>query len=209
MSKELLIVFVKNIKLGKVKTRLASKVGNQVAFIIYKELVKITENATKNIKIDQIIYFSDVIIENKWEGVSKAVQEGVNLGERMKNAFQDGFKKGYEKIILIGSDLPDISKNIITQGFDKLSTHNTIFGPAEDGGYYLIGLSKMDETIFQNKPWSKPELLKDTLLELKTKHLKVGLLETLNDIDTFEDLKKSTFYKNNIYIQELIKKIPN
>ena len=92
MTKELIIVFVKNIKLGKVKTRLAKSIGNQGAFEVYSELVKITEKAIKNLLIDKRIYFSDAIIDTKWENHYKAVQKGENLGERMKNAFIKGFE---------------------------------------------------------------------------------------------------------------------
>ena len=206
MSKELLIVFVKNIKLGKVKSRLAKDIGKEAAFNIYKELVKITENATKNLALDRLIYFSDTIIENKWKGDQKSIQVGTDLGERMKNAFKKGFEDGYEKIILIGSDLPNISEELILNGFSKLSNNDVVFGPAEDGGYYLVGMSKMNTTIFENKPWSQSQLLEVTLSELKNNNQQFTLLETLNDIDTFEDLIASDFYKNNNQIQELVNK---
>lgn len=188
-NKNLLIVFVKNIRLGKVKTRLAQTIGDENAFLIYKELVKITEKATQQLQNCTIqIYFSDVIIENKWEGCEKFIQQGNDLGEKMQHAFQQGFTMGYEKIVLIGSDLPDISSAIIQQGFDALNNNDIVFGPTEDGGYYLVGMNKLHPTIFQNKPWSNEELLKITLNELS--NTKIKLLEILNDIDVYEDLKK-------------------
>ena len=76
MSKELLIVFVKNIKLGKVKTRLANTIGNQGAFEIYKELFKITESITTNLYVEKRIYFSDAVIDSKWPNIFKTVQKG-------------------------------------------------------------------------------------------------------------------------------------
>ena len=94
MNKELVIVFVKNIKLGKVKTRLAKTIGNQGAFEVYKELVKVTEQATKTLQTPLQIYFSDAIVDTKWGNAHKAVQEGNDLGERMKNAFLKGFEEG-------------------------------------------------------------------------------------------------------------------
>ncbi len=203
-DKDLLIVFVKNIILGKVKTRLAKIIGDVSAFKIYSELVDITEKATSNITVDKHIYFSDVIISSKWKGNKKFIQEGKDLGIKMQNAFQNGFDEGYENILLIGSDLPDISKKIIDSAFEKLENNDVIFGPAEDGGYYLIGLSKMIPSIFEDKPWSLSELLTVTLAELKTQKQTIGLLETLNDIDTFEDLIASDFYKNNPKIQKII-----
>jgi len=203
-GKSLLIVFVKNIILGKVKTRLAKTIGDVGAFNIYYELFSITESASQKVNVDRHIYFSDVIIPSKWEGDKKFVQEGEDLGIRMRNAFQDGFNQGYDNIILIGSDLPNISKEIIDTGFDTLQNNDVVFGPAEDGGYYLVGMSKMNAPIFENKPWSQSELLAVTLTQLKEQQQSVGFIDTLNDIDTFEDLIASDFYKNNPKIQQII-----
>ncbi|MFL1012546.1 TIGR04282 family arsenosugar biosynthesis glycosyltransferase [Flavisericum labens] len=205
MNKELVIVFVKNIKLGKVKTRLAKTIGNQGAFEVYSELVKVTEKATEKLSADIHIYFSNAIVNTKWKDAYKAVQEGKDLGERMHNAFKKGFRDGYERIVLIGSDLPEISSHHINQGLKSLNQHETVFGPAEDGGYYLIGLSKMHPFIFENKPWSQPHLLTETLKQLRENNITFTTLETLNDIDTFEDLIDSKFYQLNLKLQEKIK----
>ncbi len=207
MTKELIIVFVKNIKLGKVKTRLAKTIGNQGAFEVYSELVKITENVTENIPTDKRIYFSDAVIDSKWEGSDKAVQEGSNLGERMKNAFIKGFEDGYNRIVLIGSDLPEINASHIKNGLQALQTNHVVFGPAIDGGYYLIGMTKMHHFIFDDKPWSQSNLLEVTLKELKQNKTSFILLNPLNDIDTFEDLEASTFYKSNIKLQQRIQQL--
>ncbi|TBN05417.1 glycosyltransferase [Hyunsoonleella flava] len=207
MSKELVIVFVKNIKLGKVKTRLAKTIGDLGAFEVYKELVEITEKATAKVEADKRIYFSDVIIDEKWKGFDKYVQEGSDLGIRMKNAFTKGFEDGYERIVLIGSDLPDINASHIKNGLKALETSQTVFGPAVDGGYYLIGLSKIHDCVFDNKPWSQSNLLQITVQELKSKNINYSILETLNDIDTFEDLIASEFYKSNLQLQEKIKQL--
>ena len=207
MNKELVIVFVKNIKLGKVKTRLAKTIGHQGAFEVYSELVKVTENATKNLSADIRIYFSDAITETKWKGTYKTVQKGNDLGERMKNAFEDGFHDGYNRVVLIGSDLPDICKNHINEGLNNLKENEVVFGPAEDGGYYLIGMNKMNAFIFENKPWSQSYLLEETLQELNFKNIKYTTLVTLNDIDTYEDLIASNFYKSNLNLQQKINQL--
>ena len=207
MKKELLIIFVKNIKLGKVKTRLAKTIGDEAAFEVYKELVSLTENATNNQSLDKRIYFSDSVIETKWKNDFKTIQFGIDLGERMKNAFVDGFELGYENIILIGSDLPDISNSIIENGFKALQKSEVVFGPAEDGGYYLIGMSKLNAFIFEDKPWSQLNLLDVTLKQLNQQNINFSLLEILNDIDTYEDLIASNFYKNNTELQQKISQL--
>ncbi|MTE26443.1 TIGR04282 family arsenosugar biosynthesis glycosyltransferase [Winogradskyella ouciana] len=207
MTDALVIVFVKNIKLGTVKTRLAKTVGDYGAFEVYSELVKITEKATEALDIDKRIYFSNAAVDTQWENEFKTVQKGIDLGERMLNAFKDGFEAGYERIVLIGSDLPDINSTHIENGLDALKTNDMVFGPAEDGGYYLVGMSKMEELIFKNKPWSQANLLELTLQELEEKQAKVGILETLNDIDNYDDLIVSDFYKNNQKLQEKIQQL--
>ena len=196
MSKTLLIVFVKNNILGKVKTRLAKTVGDNKAFEVYKQLIDITEECSLKVDSDKHIYFSEKVINSKWVDELKFVQQGNSLGDRMSNAFENGFKQGYEKVILIGSDLPEISPSIIQEGFDKLEKSEVVFGPAEDGGYYLIGMKKSRKFIFENKPWSETGLLEITLDELGKQDVSFYLLQTLNDIDTFEDLKSSKLYNN-------------
>ncbi|PCI94866.1 MAG: glycosyltransferase [Flavobacteriales bacterium] len=194
MEKKLLIIFVKNAKLGKVKTRLAKSIGDEKALEVYNQLVEITEKATQQLIVHKRVYFSEEIIEEKWQKTSKHVQKGAGLGEKMQKAFKKAFKDGFEKIILIGSDLPEISAEIIQEGFDSLDKNEVVFGPAEDGGYYLVGMKKSQPFIFENKPWSNPKLLETTLKELGKQDVSFSLLKILNDIDTFEDFKSSKIY---------------
>lgn len=207
MTEELIIVFIKNMTLGRVKTRLAKTIGNQAALEVYTELVKVTENALQHITTNKRICFSETIEENAWLNYQKETQVGIDLGERMKNAFKKGFQDGYKRIVLIGSDLPNITANHLKDALAILKTNQTVFGPALDGGYYLIGQSKPNDFIFENKPWSQPELLETTLSELNKNNVTYSLLETLNDIDTFEDLKASIFYKTNIKLQKRIQEL--
>jgi rSAM/selenodomain-associated transferase 1 len=200
MSKALLIVFVKNIVLGKVKTRLAKTIGNNGAFNVYKQLFNITQSQTINLDIDRHIYFSDMTIKTAWPNDVKFVQKGENIGIRMENAFKKGFELGYNHIILIGSDLPDISEKIIKQGFKNLRKTDFIFGPAEDGGYYLVGMKTLLSGVFHNKPWSKPNLMQTTHKFIINNNRSIDYLEKMNDIDTIDDLNKSSLhsvYKTN------------
>jgi rSAM/selenodomain-associated transferase 1 len=207
MTDALVIVFVKNIKLGTVKTRLAKTIGDVGAFEVYSELVRVTEKATEAITFDKRIYFSTAVVDTKWETDFKTVQHGIDLGERMLNAFKEGFAAGYKRIVLIGSDLPDINATHITKGIEALNENDVVFGPAEDGGYYLVGMSELEDSIFINKPWSQPTLLKETLQELHNNNVTVSTLDTLNDIDTYEDLIASEFYKSNLKLQEKIQQL--
>lgn len=189
---QLLIVFAKNSVLGTVKTRLAKTKGNAFAFDVYRRLVSITEQATMNLQgTDVHVYFSDTIDPNSWSNVRKYVQQGADLGARMRNAFQRGFDQGYERIIGIGTDLPDLSTEVLSEGLIALESHDTVFGPSEDGGYYLIGMRQMLPMIFEEKPWSTEDVLSLTLEQLKANNRTVVTLRTLNDIDILEDLEAS------------------
>lgn len=207
MSEELVIVFVKNIRLGKVKTRLAKTIGDQAASEVYNELVHVTEKATANLNTDIRIYFSDAIVDTLWHGEHKVIQHGNNLGERMENAFIDGFNDGYKKVVLIGSDLPDISTEHINAGLQALNTVDVVFGPANDGGYYLVGMSRLHTIVFNDKPWSQAHLLTLTLEELTKNDLSNTLLQPLNDIDTYKDLIESNFYRSNNALKQRIKQL--
>ena len=185
---ELLIVFVKNPELGKVKTRLAKEIGDKEALAVYQKLLQITIEAAKGCRADVRFYFSNSIDENIWPGDQSKIQSGVDLGEKMKNAFQDGFSAGFERIVVIGSDLPDISAELIDKSFQSLSLMDTVIGPASDGGYYLLGIKKMITELFENVNWSTSKVLETTLERLTKKKESYFLLETKNDIDTMEDL---------------------
>lgn len=196
MKDKLSIVFVKNIVLGKVKIRLAKTVGTQGAFEVYKHIVELLEIETSKLNSDKHIYFSDVIIEEKWPNDQKFVQQGTDIGERMQNAFQDAFDKGYKRVVLVGSDIPDLSAEIIEDAFSKLENCSTVFGPAEDGGYYLVGLSEMNKSIFKNIEWSTNKVLSQSLEKVE----EYTLVKELNDIDTIEDLEKSSIKEQFKYL---------
>ncbi len=201
MKKNLLIVFCKNIVLGKVKTRLAKTVGDTEAFNVYKELVAITERESLRLEnCDVHVYFSDVIINAKWPNNPKYVQQGSDLGERMMQAFEHSFDQGYQRVIGVGSDLPDLTAEIMTEALQQLEVNDTVFGPSLDGGYYLIGMRKMIPEIFQNKAWSTETLFNETIDELASMNYSTAELQKLNDVDTIEDLEHSSIAQKFAYL---------
>jgi uncharacterized protein len=196
MKTNALIIFIRNPELGKVKTRLAKTIGNEKALEVYNELLFHTMDQTQNLDCDKFVFYDEKIESNDlWSETlyEKRIQFGFHLGAKMQNAFQTLFDLGYQNCILIGSDLFDLQANHINEAFHKLESNNVIIGPAEDGGYYLLGLKKMIFSIFKNKDWGTSSVLSDTLKDLK--NYKIDFLKTLNDIDTFEDLEKSSYYK--------------
>jgi glycosyltransferase A (GT-A) superfamily protein (DUF2064 family) len=109
----------------------------------------------------------------------------------MQTAFELLFEMGYTNCIIVGSDLFDLKSELIETAFTELHKNDVVIGPAEDGGYYLLGLKEMKKSLFLNKDWGTSSVFIDTLKDLENQ--KIHLLPTLNDIDTFEDLKKSNY----------------
>ena len=201
LPKDLLIIFTRNPELGKCKTRLAATVGDETALNIYKFLLDHTKNITQGLNIGKWLYYSDDIWENDiWDSsdYAKKVQSGNDLGERMSNAFIDGFNAGYEKIIIIGSDMYDLTENDLLEAFNLLDQHDYIIGPAIDGGYYLLGMKIFNPALFNNKIWGSNTVFQATIQDLR--NMDYGLLAPKNDIDYFEDIKDleifRTFLKN-------------
>jgi len=190
-SKNALIIFTRNPELGKCKTRLAATVGDQAALDIYKFLLQHTVAVTKDLKVDKFVYYSVELRKgDRWnsENYQKKVQQGDDLGIRMQNAFAEVFKLGYERAIIIGSDMYDMDMADLEEAFDKLQDHNFVIGPAEDGGYYLLGMKNIKAEVFQNKEWGTATVLKNTLADLDGE--KLALLKEKNDVDFYEDIKE-------------------
>jgi len=197
LSKNLLLIFTRNPELGKCKTRLAANVGDQIALDIYKFLLNHTVSITKNLSATKTVYYSENVWENDiWDSTIflKKLQNGSDLGYRMQQAFQEGFEDGFEKIIIIGSDLFDLSENDIENAFSALNDAEFVLGPAEDGGYYLLGMKYLEPNIFKNKAWGTNTVLQDTLTDLKNK--KTTFLERRNDIDIYDDIKDVPAFKS-------------
>jgi len=188
-SKNLLLIFTRNPELGKVKTRLAKGVGAKAALTIYKQLLEHTHKEVRSLSATKRVGYSNRIGEKDlWEDslFEKFVQEGDDLGTRMEAAFNKGFTEGFQKIIIIGSDLYDLKTSHLEEAFNALDSYDAVIGPALDGGYYLFGMTGLISNVFRNKNWGTATVLRDTRKDLKD--YKVRFLEPLNDIDHAEDL---------------------
>ena len=184
------IVFVKNPELGKVKTRLAATVGDEKALDIYNRLVAYTrEVLLGSDAVDAIVYYSSFIDrKDEWSNVrfEKRLQVQGGLGDKITAAVQESFND-YEKIIIIGSDCPQLTKVHIQDAIAYLNTNNVVIGPSKDGGYYLLGMDHYYPSLFQDIPWSTETVAMDTLQQAEALGLRTHQLEILSDIDYEED----------------------
>ena len=191
MMKKALIIFVKNLRYGQVKTRLAAKLGHVEALAAYKILLQHTLEISRTIDADKFIFYHESIEQDEWPGiVERQVQQGDDLGKRMQNAFDYLFSKNYEKVVIIGSDCLELTSSIIDQGFSELNTTDVVIGPARDGGYYLLALKENCSSLFQNIEWSTSRVLEQTIDACHENNLNYSMLELLSDIDEAEDWLK-------------------
>jgi len=191
MNKDAIIIFLKYPELGRTKTRLAKTIGDKNALKVYEELLKHTNLITKDLKADKYLFY-DKVSENKmpWgdDAYFTAYQIEGDLGRRMQDAFELLFSKGYERVVIIGSDCYELNQTIIEDAFNALQNEDAIVGPAKDGGYYLLGLKKMIPELFTNMPWSTNEVFTKTIGVLKNLNVSYHIGPVLSDIDTVDDL---------------------
>ncbi|MHC4110211.1 MAG: TIGR04282 family arsenosugar biosynthesis glycosyltransferase [Planctomycetota bacterium] len=195
-SEKCVLFFVKHPAAGKVKTRLSEHVGQDAATDLYKSFVADILTTLHAISVNFKIVFYPPDAEKKFQqwlgqGYSYIRQTGKDLGQRMKNAFLQVFSDGFDKVVLIGSDIPDLPADYLELGFKTLETNDVVLGPSSDGGYYLIGFVKEAflPDVFESITWSSADVLEQTLNILKKHEQRVYLLPQWHDVDTLTDLK--------------------
>lgn len=197
-SHDLLMIFVKRPEAGRVKTRLASDIGDKKALELYLETLSLTRQAVESQTATIQVWSDRPLQEDRiWNHprYEKRIQPDGDLGNRLRTAFQEGFESGFKRVVVIGSDCPDLTSSHIVRAFDMLRKFDIVIGPAVDGGYYLLGLNRYTPWIFENMPWSQSSLKEKTVQAILNHGMNYRLLPELNDIDTVEDLKKTSLYE--------------
>ncbi len=191
-SKPALILFIKNPVLGRVKTRLAKKLGDEQALTIYRLLLQHTLAAAIQTDAARIVAYSDFIPESdEWDPslFLKSLQSGQDLGQRMFQALASALAS-HPAAILAGGDIPQLSPGILTEGIQALQRHDLVIGPASDGGYYLIGMKQPEPRLFEGIAWSTASVCRQTLAKARELRLSAHILPTLHDVDEAEDWEK-------------------
>lgn len=184
---------------GRVKTRLAAGVGDERALALYKEFAAHTLAEVKATGLGYQICFTPKDQQGRivgWLGQDHVFlpQTGKDLGERMAHALELGFSQGMEKIVLVGTDIPDIRASYLLKAFDILSQKDMVLGPSLDGGYWLIGFRRQgfSPLVFQGVDWGSSSVFSSTIERSCRAGISQGLLKPLQDIDTQEDLASFT-----------------
>jgi uncharacterized protein len=192
-NKNAIIVFIKNPIRGKVKTRLAATLGDEMAVEIYKQLLEHTKKVALSVSVTRFLYYGDFILLNDgWDkGFEKRIQtQQPDLGKRMSDAFSEVFSEKAKKIIIIGSDCALLSQEILENAFLQLNHSDFVIGPATDGGYYLLGMRAFYPSIFSNIAYSTESVLQKTIENIHLLQKTIFLLPELSDTDTEEDWEK-------------------
>jgi rSAM/selenodomain-associated transferase 2/rSAM/selenodomain-associated transferase 1 len=192
-----LIIFGRYPVPGLTKTRLIPALGPAGAADLQRRL---TENILETVRmfarpreIEVEICFAGDSKQKmrRWLGSGAILSRQVpgNLGERMQAAFLDAFQRGADRVVLLGTDIPQLRTDHLEQAFDALTENDLVIGPSTDGGYWLIGLNHPVD-VFEGIKWSIDSVFGQTLALAKEQELRVKTLSSLNDIDTAEDLKQ-------------------
>ncbi len=194
MMDRVVIVFLRAPEKGRVKTRLSKLLNDTFVLELYKAFVEDTLDTLDTVGDKALCFWPPGGKKSlqKWLGKNYdfLVQRGDDIGQKMSAAFADIFKKGYTYAVLIGTDIPELSENMITLAFQTLQTTDAVIGPSGDGGYYLIGFKKsgFSNSIFKGINWSTPRVFDQTLEALDRDSIQYSRLPQLNDIDMPEDL---------------------
>lgn len=192
--KHALGIFGRYPRRGEVKTRLQSFLGPEACLTLHQALLLDTLERTSSLDLQRCLYLSScsktagrLFVEKQglFHDLEVEIQHGSDLGERLRAAFQDLLGR-YDRAVIVGSDSPTLPISFIDQAFVSLEHRPVVLGPAEDGGYYLIGLSLPRENLFSGIDWGTGSVLDQTREKLRPDEY--FLLPVWYDIDTREDL---------------------
>ncbi len=196
MISEQLIIFTRYPVPGKAKTRLIPVLGKEGAANLHRLMAQRTIATShvlqKSRQLSVAIHYTDSSqqLMEDWLGTDMIYhqQSEGDLGARMSAALQKSWDLGIDKVVIIGTDCPKLKAEIIAKAFDELSEQDLVLGPAQDGGYYLIGLRRIIPELFDGMKWGTDEVFADTLAIAQNLGLNIAVLPILADIDRPEDL---------------------
>ena len=195
MNSDALIIIAKYPEIESVKTRLKGHIPDNERLELYIHLLNITVQKLCSIPgVDTFIAFAPA---DKTEYFKKFKQRLIplrttDLGEGMYEAFKSVFNSGYQRAALVGADIPELSVSVINDAMEVLSLKDLVYGPAKDGGYYLIGMSRLIKEVFHNIQWSSEQTLTMSLIQAELHGYSSGFTKTLSDIDTINDIKEAS-----------------
>jgi hypothetical protein len=191
--RDALLVFVKLPVAGQVKTRLQPELSPELAARLYRAMVDDVFAALERPgQWDLVAFFSPLERERAFRewlpgSIGLVAQSGADLGERLANAFGWSHAQGHSRTIVVGTDMPTLDSDVLSDAFRALDRDDVVLGPSTDGGYYLVGLSEPRPELFENVDWSTSEVLEQTIARIDDTRATYHLLPERTDIDTWQD----------------------
>ncbi len=216
-----LIIFAKHPLPGRVKTRLSPPLTPSEAAELYcRMLLDILERTARHGNVERLLFYEDEPGASPFfrtvTSLTPFPQQGDDLGERMAAAFAEAFARGHERVAIIGTDSPDLPLAYIREAFVRLDQTDAVFGPSEDGGYYLLGMKRLHRELLGDIPWSSGGVLRESLAKAHSAGISFSCLPTWYDVDTAADLGRPglldeaneapltrAFLKNRLGIKQL------
>ena len=197
--KKALLLFAKCPQPGVVKTRLVPPLLPEEAADLYRHMLcDIMAKVTLLNEMERYLFYEEgrearEYFAERAPGMSCFPQQGKDLGERMANALRTVFSMGHHAAVVIGTDSPDLPISFINKAFGLLECggSETVFGPTEDGGYYLVGMTRLYRELFLDIPWSSERVLRESLKRVDEIGITVSLLPIWHDVDIAADLARA------------------
>ncbi len=181
MDRSQIILLLKYPQKGEVKVRLGRLLGDEVAVELYRNFIMDIWSTLDDVNIRRSVSFfppGSLVHLQEWLGFSWDYfpQRGQDHPERLMNTFVDAFSRGEEKVVVLASDVPDITKEVIVEAMGSLDSSDAVIGPSPDGGYYLIGFRRGSfcRDAFRGIAWSTPRAFADTIARMS--HLDIHRL---------------------------------
>ncbi|MHC4470049.1 MAG: TIGR04282 family arsenosugar biosynthesis glycosyltransferase [Planctomycetota bacterium] len=198
LLEEAILVFLRHPEPGKAKTRLIPALGAEGAATLYRRMAERVAGVVRTLDrpgLDRIAYFEPAEREAEiadWMGPAFRVvpQPETGLGGRLEAGFAAAFESGARRVIALGSDCVEITPALLAEALDALREADAVVGPARDGGYWTVGLSRPFPDLFRDIPWSTGEVLTRSRAKLEAAGLTVRILPELADVDRPEDLDR-------------------
>lgn len=203
---EQIVIFTRYPEPGRTKTRLIPALGAEGAAKLHRKMADRAIATVRQLRQSRPI-FAEVRFTGAtatqmrdWlgEDLSYTNQGSGDLGDRMKQAAVAAFENNCTSVVIIGIDCPAITPELLAAAFDKLGECDVVFGPATDGGYYLIGLSRLIPELFRGIDWGTASVLQQSRYICQTLNLSVAELVPLTDIDRPEDLETLNINIENV-----------
>jgi len=195
-SRQALFVMAKDPRAGQVKTRLCPPLTPETAARLYQCFLSDVLDLVAGVPgVDPVVAFSPPEAHGEFARLTSGrfqliPQAGADLGARLENTFRVLFEQGYERIAAVSTDSPDLPMQYLADAFARLGEAPVVLGPCPDGGYYLIGLSRLIPDVFRDMPWSSEQVVQVTEARARRLGANVMRLPEWHDVDTAADLDR-------------------